>query len=348
VRTRTLAGLRSTATLPPSAAPTRSRAFTPTLALTGIFTPTLTFESLSATQAVSMTAATLTAPLTATLTLSATQFLAEPSSTPGPALSSWCVPLNTLYQNAQVLRVIDGVSIEVEIDGATYQVRYLGITLPADTQVGSPGWSGALRLNQELVDGKAVMLVRDRSQSDIEGRLLRYVISDGVFVNQKLVESGYVVAESIAPDVSCAAVLEQSEAQARNAQLGLWKPTPTPMRTPFPPTPTIATSGNVRIAYLKYWGVDWQDPNEYVEIHNDSTWPVQLQGWTLSDLEGHQFTFPSFVFKPGAYCRVYSHKYAPGMCNFSFYNPAGIWDDDGDCAFLKDALGNLVDQLCYE
>jgi len=246
-----------------------------------------------------------------------------------------------------VLRVIDGVSIEVEMDGITYLVRYLGISLP-DEQVGSSGWSGALRRNQELVDGKVVLLARDRSQSDVEGRLLRYVISEGVFVNRELLEGGFAVAESIPPDVSCATVFQQAEAQARIANLGLWGPTPTPTRTALPPTPTVATSGNVRIAYLKFWGVDWQDPNEFVEIRNDSTWPVQLQGWTLSDLEGHQFTFPSFVLKPGAYCRVYSHKYAPGVCNFSFYNPAGIWDDEGDCAFLKDALGNVVDQSCYE
>jgi endonuclease YncB( thermonuclease family) len=341
--TLTLSGLSSTATLPPSATPTRSRIFTPTLVLTGILSPTLTLDVLSGTLGVSTTV-----PLTATLTLSATQILAEPSSTPAPALSSWCVPLNTQYQNARVLRVIDGVSVEVEIDGAIYQVRYLGIALPADVQIGSSGWSGALHRNQELVEGKVVLLARDRSQSDAEGRLLRYVISEGVFVNRALVESGYAVAESVPPNVSCDVVLKQSEAQARIALVGLWGPTPTPTRTALPPTPTVAASGNVRIAYLKYWGVGWQDPNEYIEIRNDSTWPVQLQGWTISDSEGHQFTFPSFIFKPGAYCRVYSHKLAPGVCNFSFYNPAGIWDDEGDCAFLKDALGNLVDKLCYE
>lgn len=339
----TLSRLSSTATFPPSTTPTRSRAFTPTLLPTGVFTSTFTLDPLSATQPLSTTLA----PLTVTLTLTATQVFVEPSSTPAPALSSWCVPLNAAYQNAQVLRVIDGVSIEVEIDGTTYQVRYLGIALP-DTQPGSSGWSVALRRNQELVEGKVVLLARDRSQSDVDGRLLRYVISEGVFVNRALVESGYAVAESILPDVSCATVFEQAEAQARIAHLGLWGPTQTPTRTALPPTPTLASTGNVRIAYLKFWGVDWQDPNEFVEIRNDSTWPVQLQGWTLSDLEGHQFTFPSFVLKPGGYCRVYSHKNAPGVCNFSFYNPAGIWDDDGDCAFLKDALGNLIDQQCYE
>jgi endonuclease YncB( thermonuclease family) len=339
--TGTLAGRRSTATLTPLSTSTRSRTRTPTpdLTTTGILSITQTLEADLLTQTL--------IPLTTTVTISSTQFPIEPSSTVAPALNPWCVPLNTSYQNAQVLRVIDGVSIEISINDEIYTVRYIGIDL-TDSQVNSAAWLSALHRNQELVDGRMVLLARDRSEKDEQDRLLRYVIADGIFVNRAMVESGYAVAQSVPPDVSCDLVLQQANALAQAAQRGVWGPTPTPTRTPLPPTRTLAATGNVHIAYIKYWGVGWQDPNEFVEIRNDSTWPIQLQGWTLNDLQGHVFTFPSFVFEPGTYCRIYTHKLAPGMCNFSFYHPAGIWDDDGDCAFLKDALGNLVDQLCYE
>lgn len=334
-RTPTFSKQQSAATLSPVVTFTEEK--------TSVIQLTLTQDWLNATQTISIG----TPPVTDTLILSGTHILSEPTSSPVPAYSSWCVPLNSPYQNAWVLKVIDGVEIQVEMEGAVDIVRYLGIALP-DDDIGSPAWESALSRNQALVEGKEILLARDRSNRDIEGRLLRYVISEGVFVNLDLVENGHAVAQRTLPDVSCSAVFEQAEARARLDQRGVWGPTPTPTRTPLPPTPTIATIANVRIAFIKFWGVGWQDPNEFVEIRNDSAWPVQLSGWSLSDLHNHRFIFPGFVLKPGAYCRIYTHKYVPGMCTFSFYHPAGIWDDGGDCAFLKDATGALVDQLCYD
>lgn len=341
-----LHGLRFTSTPLPSLTPTRRpRAHTPTpdLTQTGILTGTEVFSNtgLLATPTLSPTLA-----LTSSKLISGTYVQIEPSATYAPALDPWCVPLNTVYQNAQVLRVIDGVSIEALLDGRIVTVRYLGIDLPASAP--RPDAAAlALAHNRELVEGQSVLLARDHSDTDELGHLLRYVLVGGLFVNREMVESGYAVATNKPPDVSCDLVFKQAETLARNAGRGVWGATPTPTRTLVPATPTIAASGAISISLVVADGAGWEDPDEFVEIHNTGAYPVQLQGWTLSDMDGHTFVFPSFVLGAGQYCRVYTNLYSPGSCGFSYFSSAPIWGNVEDCAYLHDSSGRLVDEYCY-
>lgn len=106
---------------------------------------------------------------------------------------------NEVGQSATVTRVIDGDTIEVELDGQTHQVRYIGINTPeADQTCGSE----ATMANAELVQGQTVTLVKDVSEIDQYGRLLRYVYVGDVFVNAQLVTEGYAQAEQYPPDVA--------------------------------------------------------------------------------------------------------------------------------------------------
>ena len=102
------------------------------------------------------------------------------------------------------------------------------------------------------------------------------------------------------------------------------------------------------IGWIKNRGAPWEEPDEFVEVLNDGTEPIQLKGWTLSDDDNHHiFTFPSFVLGPGQHCRVYTNLYKPTTCGFSFFNPYPIWDDFADCAYLKDPLGEEISVYCY-
>ena len=282
---------------------------------------------------------------TSTLT---SEVVIEPSATFGLGASgAWCVPLNSETIQAQVIQVIDAVSIEVEIEGETFVVRYIGIDLPDPTS--DPlALAQAIDMNRSLVEGRTVLLIKDSSESDGSGQLLRYVIAGVVFVNREMVESGFAIAVSAPPNVNCDSIFQEAEALARASGRGLWAPAPTPTRTPLPPTPTLSTVGDVRIVTIDYTGTEWQEPEEFVEIRNFSSWPIQLQGWTISDNKRHIFTFPDFILGAGVYCRVYTNGYYPGVCNFSYNSLSPIWDDDSDCAYLKDNLGNLVFTFCYD
>lgn len=124
-------------------------------------------------------------------------------------------------------------------------------------------------------------------------------------------------------------------------------PTPTPTNTPAPPV----SSGDVRIIDIFYDGVvSSQEPDEYVEIRNFDTSPVQLEGWTLRDSNGASpktFTFPEFVLEPGQTCRVYTNEIHPIWCGFSFNNSAAIWNNGGDCGTLRNQAGMEIHTYCY-
>jgi endonuclease YncB( thermonuclease family) len=278
----------------------------------------------------------------------ATELTYAPSPTTGSvALDSWCVPWNTESTIAKVREVVDGVTIEVVIDDDVIPVRYVGIELPdytEDPQI----WIRAREKNRELVDGKTVLLVKDRSDKDSEGRLLRYVLMGSVFINRQLVESGYAIAAFSVPDVSCGEVFQESEALARAAGRGLWAPTPTSTRSIPTHTPTPARNGDVVIVKISYKGTFWQEPEEYVEIRNDGSLPVQLQDWTLRDIKNHVFFFPNFILGPQQYCRIYTDLYLPEHCGFTYYSHSPIWENDGDCAYLRDGDGILIDKFCYD
>src|SRR5688572_3150857 len=65
---------------------------------------------------------------------------------------------------AEVIRVVDGDTIEVEIDGEEEDVRYIGIDTPESVAPGEPVecfGKRASHANERLVGGETVILVFD-------------------------------------------------------------------------------------------------------------------------------------------------------------------------------------------
>ena len=131
-----------------------------------------------------------------------------------------------IYGN--VTRVIDGETIEVRIDKDIHTVRYIGIDAPNITGQKEYYANQAANKNSQLVQGKTVTLVRDISETDQAGNLLRYVFVNDPFVNFELVAQGFANAISRAPDNACAATFSSAQTIARSNRLGLWNPTATP------------------------------------------------------------------------------------------------------------------------
>lgn len=129
----------------------------------------------------------------------------------------------------QVVNVIDGDTIEVNIDGEVCAVRYIGIDAP-ELNDKRPELrilaEAAAIYNRELVEGKTVRLERDMSESDKYRRLLRYVYVDDVFVNAELVRQGLAEAKAYLPDTKYQVYLQKLELEARLAHKGIWAITP--------------------------------------------------------------------------------------------------------------------------
>jgi len=138
-----------------------------------------------------------------------------------PPSSRLCIAPTSPRQLAMVVKVIDGDTIEVDLDGDTYRVRYIGMDTPERER---PFYEEATAVNAELVEGQPVLLVKDVSETDQYDRLLRYVFVGDTFVNFELVNQGYAAAVTFPPDVACEEVFRHAEADARNRGLGLWRP----------------------------------------------------------------------------------------------------------------------------
>ncbi len=140
---------------------------------------------------------------------------------------------------ATVVRVVDGDTIEVEIDGETHKVRYIGIDTPETVDPRRPvGCFGeqASAANKELVEGRVVGLEGDVSDTDVFGRLLRYVwLTESEMANSILVREGYAHSSAYPPDARYQELFDQLEAEARTAGRGLWGPACLETTTPTPP-----------------------------------------------------------------------------------------------------------------
>lgn len=170
--------------------------------------------------------------------------LASPQavSTAAPVASN-ATPGRVQREVATVVRVVDGDTVHVRLQGREFTVRYIGIDTPETVDprrdVQCYGRE-ATAYNASLVSGKTVELEKDVSETDRYGRLLRYVYVDGRMVNEELVRGGYAFATSYPPDVKYQDRFRALEAEARAKGVGLWAPgacataTPTPVRTPTP------------------------------------------------------------------------------------------------------------------
>lgn len=135
---------------------------------------------------------------------------------------------------AQVIEVVDGDTIKVQIKAEEKTVRYIGIDTPETVDPRRPvGCFGkeASEENKKLVEGKVVELEKDITDTDKYGRLLRYVYipyddKNSVFVNDYLVRQGFALSYTYPPDVKYQSRFNQAQNEARSQNRGLWEKCP--------------------------------------------------------------------------------------------------------------------------
>lgn len=140
----------------------------------------------------------------------------------GQTPTSPTITPNPNDQLAQVIKVIDGDTIEIE---GGQRVRYIGINTPETVDPRRPVQcfgQEASQKNKELASNKEVRLEKDVSETDRYGRLLRYVFVGEIFVNDYLVREGYAYASSYPPDIKYQEQFRQAEQEAKANQKGLW------------------------------------------------------------------------------------------------------------------------------
>ena len=141
-----------------------------------------------------------------------------PSGTP-TVETVFCADPATMLR-APVIRIVDGDTIHVEIDGTDETVRFYGI----DTaERGQPCFAEASDRVRDLA-GAAVLLRSDARDEDRYQRLLRYVYtSNGLSIDATLISEG--LARAWTDDGALREPMIALEATARAMRLGcLWSP----------------------------------------------------------------------------------------------------------------------------
>lgn len=161
--------------------------------------------------------------LTVLLAFLLTACLGDTTPTPSPIEGVECLPEGERL-TAELVRITDGDTIVVKLNGEEVRVRYIGIDTP---EVDEPLGPEATQANADLLGAGPLTLVRDQSAADRFGRMLAYVLTDEQFINYALVRAGWAESRAYPPDTTCQGTFDEAQSQARADALGLWAPLPT-------------------------------------------------------------------------------------------------------------------------
>ena len=147
----------------------------------------------------------------------------------------------------KVVRVIDGDTVIIDLDGKQTRVRLIGVDTPETVHprkaVEFYG-KEASRFTSNLLKGESVFLEYDQQKQDGYGRTLAYLYRapDGLFVNLEIVRQGYGHAYTKYP-FKYMELFRRHERAAREAGRGLWGESAPPAREAAPPKKVPAAQG---------------------------------------------------------------------------------------------------------
>ena len=130
--------------------------------------------------------------------------------------------------NARVVRVVDGDTLVVNVDGREERLRLIGIDTPEsvkpDTPVECFGREATTFTETLLPEGTNIRLERDVEARDPFDRLLAYAyrVDDGAFVNLEIIRQGFAQPLTIPPNVAHAAEFVAAARAAEADDVGLW------------------------------------------------------------------------------------------------------------------------------
>ena len=236
--------------------------------------------------------------------------------------------------DAQPVRVIDGDSLIVFIDGIETEVRLEGVNAPERNEC--LGDASKNRLEEVLASGPVQIA---GTEFDQFGRLLGIVTAGGLPVNVTQVADGLAIplaAESPIDDLVIAA-----EERARALSAGIWNPE----SCGSGPVPEVV----IVLVEPDPPGRDEEAlDGERVVIRNRSDSAQDLTGWVLRDEStANRYEFPSGMrIEARAELEVVvGCEPAPDRLNWC--NDRPVWNNGGDTALLLDPDGRIVDLYRY-
>ena len=128
----------------------------------------------------------------------------------------------------EIIRVKDGDTYVVKINGTDTTVRLIGVDTPESVHSDpnrNTKWGKKVSkwVKKTLKKGTKVKLEYDKDPLDPYGRTLAYVYVDGKMFNKTLVKKGYARAVYYAPNGKYKKTFEKLQKKAKKAKKGFWK-----------------------------------------------------------------------------------------------------------------------------
>jgi len=161
--------------------------------------------------------------------------LSEEPQTPGVATSTLSSSTVATAPSAdiqtpdifRVVRVVDGDTLVLNIDGKDTRVRLIGLDTPESVdpreKVECFGIEAAEKA-KEMLEGKNVRVEKDQSQAEYDayGRLLAYVYVGDTLFNEYMIAEGYGHEYTYRIPYKYRSQFKAAEREARDAKRGLW------------------------------------------------------------------------------------------------------------------------------
>lgn len=145
------------------------------------------------------------------------------------------------HEKADVVRVVDGDTVVILLNGQEEKVRLIGVDTPEsknnekarrDSSKTGESISEIVKLGKEaaqytksiLPKGTKVTVETDVQPRDRYGRLLAYLyLENGEMVNSLIIQNGYAQVMTIPPNVKYEDLFRKLMKEARENNRGLWK-----------------------------------------------------------------------------------------------------------------------------
>ena len=235
--------------------------------------------------------------------------------------------------DGEIVRIIDGDSLVISIDGSDVDVRLAGINAPEADECHGGRSSEA---TNALATGSAEVAVVDTDQF---GRSVALVWTESGFVNAALVETGNAIA--MTAEDPWARTFIAAEESARSARLGIWAPDAC--------GETITAELRIEISEPDPPGPDNDVlAEELVTVTNEGATEVDLSGFVLRDESSvNRLRLPNGTrLGPGQTIEISSG--CPSAPALGWCSRNAIWNNGGDSSLLLGPAGTIVAHVRYD
>lgn len=260
---------------------------------------------------------------------------------------AWLIVYNTEDEPQSASATIQGNVKEV-IDGDTLvlttgeKVRLIGINAPeSDQPYGREATEELIR----LTENKTLTFKSDKTEKDAYGRTLAYAYVGDTFLNDKMIQSGLALVETVPPNEKYEGEFMDSEIDAQKNCRGLWEGLC---------VKGSATNNCLSISEIHQdaQGDDAKNLNdEWITLANSCIEDIPLDGYLLKDRSAsNSYFFKNKSILANSTLTLYSGCGEDTGTSIYWQCPgkrSAVWNNASDQGYLYDKYGKLTATLKY-